>query len=72
MIFRWDHKKRIRQEDFLHLKDQILHVSQDLEDKENILDEVRSERKVLQSELSRYISMARQVQKDLELVSESC
>ncbi|KAF9364803.1 hypothetical protein BGX34_000350 [Mortierella sp. NVP85] len=62
---------KIRQEDFLHLKDQILHVSQDLEDKENILDEVRSERKVLQSELSRYISMARQVQKDLELAQQA-
>ncbi|KAF9936799.1 hypothetical protein BGZ65_002045 [Modicella reniformis] len=59
---------KIRQQDFMHLKDQIFQVSQDLEDKESILDEVRGERKILQSELLRYITMAKQAQMDFELV----
>ena len=46
-------------------------MAQSLEDKDSILDEVRAERKSLQSELSRYIAMVKQVQKDLELVSPS-
>ncbi|KAI8353904.1 hypothetical protein B0O80DRAFT_529470 [Mortierella sp. GBAus27b] len=64
-------KMKIRQDDFLHLKDQISQVSHDLEDKQSILDEVRSERKALQSELSRYIAMAKQAQKDLELAQQA-
>lgn len=61
--------RRIRQEDLFHLKDQIIHLSQNLEEKESILDEVRVERKSLQSELARYIAMVKQIQKDVELVS---
>ena len=53
----------------MHLKDQISQISQDLEDKEGILDEIRGERKILQSELHRYITMVKQIQKDFELVS---
>lgn len=52
----------------LHLKDQIFQTGQNLEEKQTILDEVRAERKVLHSELNRYIAMVKQVQKDLELV----
>ncbi|KAF8972413.1 hypothetical protein BGZ52_009996, partial [Haplosporangium bisporale] len=46
-------------------------MAQSLEDKDSILDEVRAERKSLQSELSRYIAMVKQVQKDLELASQA-
>lgn len=45
-------------------------MAQSLEDKDSILGEVRAERKSLQSELSRYITMVKQVQKDLELVRQ--
>ncbi|KAF9172770.1 hypothetical protein BGX20_004882 [Mortierella sp. AD010] len=61
-------RMKIRQEDFLHMKDQILQIAQTLEDKQSILDEVRSERKSLQSELARYIAMVKQIQKDFELL----
>lgn len=63
---------RIRQEDLLHLKDQVFQTGQNLEEKQTILDEVRAERKVLHSELNRYIAMVKQVQKDLELVRFCC
>ncbi|KAF8938337.1 hypothetical protein BGZ58_001136 [Dissophora ornata] len=62
---------KIRQEDFLHLKDQIFQVSQDLEDKEGILGEIRGERKILQSELHRHIAMVKQIQKDFELAQQA-
>ncbi|KAG0017511.1 hypothetical protein BGZ81_010718 [Podila clonocystis] len=62
---------KIRQDDLFHLKDQVLTMAQSLEDKDSILDEVRAERKSLQSELSRYIAMVKQVQKDLELASQA-
>ncbi|KAF9113750.1 hypothetical protein BGX27_000855 [Mortierella sp. AM989] len=62
---------KIRQEDFLHMKDQIFQITQTLEDKQSILDEVRSERKTLQSELSRYITMVKQIQKDFELAQQA-
>ncbi|KAF9988802.1 hypothetical protein BGZ75_008537 [Mortierella antarctica] len=62
---------KIRQEDLFHLKDQIIHLSQNLEDKESILDEVRVERKSLQSELARYIAMVKQIQRDVELATQA-
>ncbi|KAG0328647.1 hypothetical protein BGZ99_004917 [Dissophora globulifera] len=62
---------KIRQGDFLHLKDEIFQVSQALEEKQSILDEISSERKALQSELHRYIAMVRQVQKDFELAQRA-
>ncbi|KAG0037768.1 hypothetical protein BGZ82_001903 [Podila clonocystis] len=62
---------KIRQDDLFHLKEQVLTMAQSLEDKDSILDEVRAERKSLQSELSRYIAMVKQVQKDLELASQA-
>ncbi|KAG0307562.1 hypothetical protein BGZ98_010425 [Dissophora globulifera] len=62
---------KIRQGDFLHLKDEIFQVSQVLEEKQSILDEISSERKALQSELHRYIAMVRQVQKDFELAQRA-
>ncbi|KAG0208715.1 hypothetical protein BGX28_000413 [Mortierella sp. GBA30] len=62
---------KIRQEDLFHLKDQIFQLNQTLENKESILDEVRLERKSLQSELARYIAMVKQVQKDFELASQA-
>ncbi|KAF9278860.1 hypothetical protein BGZ68_008316 [Mortierella alpina] len=62
---------KIRQEDLFHLKDQIIHLSQNLEEKESILDEVRVERKSLQSELARYIAMVKQIQKDVELATQA-
>ncbi|KAG0020449.1 hypothetical protein BGZ80_004187 [Entomortierella chlamydospora] len=64
-------RMKIRQEDFLHMKDQILQITQTLEDKQSILDEVRSERKSLQSELARYIAMVKQIQKDFELTQQA-
>ncbi|KAF9400585.1 hypothetical protein BGX21_003979 [Mortierella sp. AD011] len=64
-------RMKIRQEDFLHMKDQILQIAQTLEDKQSILDEVRSERKSLQSELARYIAMVKQIQKDFELTQQA-
>ncbi|KAF9289292.1 hypothetical protein BGZ74_000755, partial [Mortierella antarctica] len=63
--------RRIRQDDLFHLKEQVFTMTQSLEDKDSILDEVRAERKSLQSELSRYIAMVKQVQKDLELVKKT-
>ncbi|KAF8981279.1 hypothetical protein BGZ46_003052 [Entomortierella lignicola] len=62
---------KIRQDDFLHLKDEIFQTSQALEDKQSILDEVRSERKQLQSELARYVAMVKQIQKDFELTQKA-
>ncbi|KAK3836087.1 MAG: hypothetical protein JOS17DRAFT_736084 [Linnemannia elongata] len=62
---------KIRQEDLLHLKDQVFQTGQNLEEKQTILDEVRAERKVLHSELNRYIAMVKQVQKDLELATQA-
>ncbi|KAF9574171.1 hypothetical protein EC968_007266 [Mortierella alpina] len=62
---------KIRQEDLFHLKDQIIHLSQNLEDKESILDEVRVERKSLQSELARYIVMVKQIQRDVDLATQA-
>ncbi|OAQ22832.1 hypothetical protein K457DRAFT_280719 [Linnemannia elongata AG-77] len=62
---------KIRQEDLLHLKDQVFQTGQNLEEKQTILDEVRAERKVLHSELDRYIAMVKQVQKDLELATQA-
>ncbi|KAF9906422.1 hypothetical protein EC991_000669 [Linnemannia zychae] len=62
---------KIRQEDLLHLKDQVYQTGQNLEEKQTILDEVRAERKVLHGELNRYIAMVKQVQKDLELATEA-
>ncbi|KAI9235275.1 MAG: hypothetical protein BYD32DRAFT_438467 [Podila humilis] len=62
---------KIRQDDLFHLKEQVFQMAQSLEDKDSILDEVRAERKSLQSELSRYIAMVKQVQKDLELASQA-
>ncbi|KAG0380036.1 hypothetical protein BGX24_010450 [Mortierella sp. AD032] len=62
---------KVRQEDLMHLKDQVFQTGQNLEEKQTILDEVRAERKVLHSELNRYIAMVKQVQKDLELAAEA-
>ncbi|KAI1316840.1 hypothetical protein EDD11_009418 [Mortierella claussenii] len=62
---------KIRQGDFLHVKSQIFQIAQDLEDKNSILDEVRSERKALHSELSRYIGMVKQIQKDFAMAQEA-
>ncbi|KAF9189830.1 Zinc finger C4H2 domain-containing protein [Haplosporangium sp. Z 11] len=62
---------KIRQEDLFHIKDQIHQVAQSLEDKESILGEVRAERKSLCAELSRYIIMVKQIQKDVELVTQA-
>ncbi|KAG9069924.1 hypothetical protein KI688_009249 [Linnemannia hyalina] len=62
---------KIRQEDLLHLKDQVFQTGQNLEEKQTILDEVRAERKMLHSELNRYILMVKQVQKDLELATNA-
>ncbi|KAG0316774.1 hypothetical protein BGZ97_006386 [Linnemannia gamsii] len=62
---------KIRQEDLLHLKEQVFQTGQNLEEKQTILDEVRAERKVLHTELNRYIGMVKQVQKDLELASQA-
>ncbi|KAF9135953.1 hypothetical protein BGW39_009927 [Mortierella sp. 14UC] len=62
---------KIRQDDLLHLKDQVFQTGQNLEEKQTILDEVRAERKVLHGELNRYIAMVKQVQKDLELATEA-
>ncbi|KAF9360199.1 hypothetical protein BGX26_010199 [Mortierella sp. AD094] len=64
-------RMKIRQEDFLHMKDQVFQITQTLEDKQSILDEVRSERKSLQSELARYIAMVKQIQKDFELTQQA-
>ncbi|KAG0054873.1 hypothetical protein BGZ83_010211 [Gryganskiella cystojenkinii] len=64
-------KLRVRQEDLFHLKDQIFQMNQTLEEKEELLDEVRSERKSLQSELNRYVTMIKQIQKDYELTSQA-
>ncbi|KAF9917797.1 hypothetical protein BX616_011276 [Lobosporangium transversale] len=50
---------------------QISQTAQDLEDKESLLDEVRSERKVLQTELARYIAMVKQIQKDFALAQQA-
>ncbi|KAF9542070.1 hypothetical protein EC957_002363 [Mortierella hygrophila] len=62
---------KIRQEDLLHLKEQVFQTGQNLEEKQTILDEVRAERKMLHSELNRYILMVKQVQKDLELATNA-
>ncbi|KAF9141291.1 hypothetical protein BGX30_005139 [Mortierella sp. GBA39] len=62
---------KIRQDDLLHLKDQVFQTGQNLEEKQTILDEVRAERKMLHSELNRYILMVKQVQKDLELATNA-
>ncbi|KAF9100626.1 hypothetical protein BGX29_006412 [Mortierella sp. GBA35] len=62
---------KIRQDDLLHLKDQVFQTGQNLEEKQSILDEVRAERKALHSELNRYITMVKQVQKDLELAIQA-
>ncbi|KAG0291820.1 hypothetical protein BGZ96_004814 [Linnemannia gamsii] len=62
---------KIRQEDLLHLKEQVFQTGQNLEEKQTILDEVRAERKVLHTELNRYIAMVKQVQKDLELATQA-
>ncbi|KAF9434099.1 hypothetical protein BGZ76_008545 [Entomortierella beljakovae] len=62
---------KIRQEDFLHVKDQIYQITHTLEEKQSVLDEVKSERKSLQSELSRYIIMVKQIQKDYELIQQA-
>ncbi|KAF9586282.1 Zinc finger C4H2 domain-containing protein [Lunasporangiospora selenospora] len=61
-------KLKNRQEDLVHVKDQIIQATQLLEDKESVVDEVRGERKALQSELSKYIGMVVQIRKDLDLV----
>ncbi|KAF9426855.1 hypothetical protein BGZ94_005902 [Podila epigama] len=63
--------RRIRQDDLYHLKEQVLQMSQSLEDKASILDMVRAERKMLQTELNRYVTMVKQIQKDLDLASEA-
>ncbi|GJJ77202.1 hypothetical protein EMPS_09561 [Entomortierella parvispora] len=62
---------KVRQDDLLHLKDQIVQMNHNLEDKEGLLDEVRSERKSLQTELNRYVAMVKQIQKDYELTSQA-
>ncbi|KAG0252929.1 Zinc finger C4H2 domain-containing protein [Mortierella polycephala] len=62
---------KIRQEDLFHIKDQIHQVAQSLEGKESILGEVRAERKSLCAELSRYIIMVKQIQKDIGLVTKA-
>ncbi|KAG0330732.1 hypothetical protein BG004_002012 [Podila humilis] len=62
---------KIRQDDLFHVKEQISQISQNLEEKDSLLDEVRAERKSLQSELNRYIAMVKQVQNDLELATQA-
>ncbi|KAF9978284.1 hypothetical protein BGZ73_003091 [Actinomortierella ambigua] len=57
---------RNRQEDLCQLKDHIHQLTQALEDKETILDEMRSERKQLQNELTHLAHLMKQIQHDLE------
>ncbi|KAG0260829.1 hypothetical protein DFQ27_003309 [Actinomortierella ambigua] len=57
---------RNRQEDLCQLKDHMNQLSQTLEDKETILDEMRSERKQLQNELAHLAHLIKQIQHDLD------
>ncbi|KAG0234935.1 hypothetical protein BGW42_006034 [Actinomortierella wolfii] len=57
---------RNRQEDLCQLKDHLHQLSQALDDKEAVLEEMKSERKQLQNELAHYTAMIQQIQTDLD------